>query len=389
MKICAIICEFNPFHNGHKYILEQARKLSGCDKLLCIMSANFTQRGEICIQNKFTRAKHAILGGSDAVLELPAAFSVAPAEIFAKGAVKILSSIPQVTKLAFGCENDNKQEFLNSANILINENNNFKTTLKNGLEAGESYIKSYRNAFFQAGGNVEFIDNPNNILGIEYTKSVIKYAPKIEILPIKRVGAGFCDGKLYENFSSASAIRNNLLNENLKNNVPHFVYKDLQKTKNNQLKYQEFARLILSRSDAAILADTYGCTEGLENSLKNNQSFEFSQIIAHTSGKRYTSSRIARIICANFLNLRKSKCEQFLNSKLYLKPIAVKKEAKEEILSVLAKAEFPLIISGKDKLSLNSAAYECLALDDFAYAQWLMISSENNGKKPQNGLITV
>ena len=86
MKICAVICEFNPFHNGHKYLIEQAKALSDCDKILCIMSGSFTQRGEICVMGKFDRARHAVLCGADAVIELPVAFAVAPAEIFAKGA---------------------------------------------------------------------------------------------------------------------------------------------------------------------------------------------------------------------------------------------------------------------------------------------------------------
>ncbi|MDE6691422.1 MAG: nucleotidyltransferase family protein, partial [Clostridia bacterium] len=88
MKISAIICEFNPFHNGHEYLISRAREINGCDKVVCVMSGSFTQRGDICRTDKFLRAKHAILCGADAVIELPAPFAVAPAEIFAQGAVK-------------------------------------------------------------------------------------------------------------------------------------------------------------------------------------------------------------------------------------------------------------------------------------------------------------
>ena len=115
MNFCAIICEFNPFHNGHKYILEQARRLSGCDGVLCIMSGSFTQRGEACVFDKYTRARHAVLSGADCVIQLPAPFAVAPAEIFASGAIKILSPIPQVKPLEFGCEDGEKKLFTNSA----------------------------------------------------------------------------------------------------------------------------------------------------------------------------------------------------------------------------------------------------------------------------------
>ena len=105
MKICAIICEYNPFHNGHLYQLREAKRLSEADVVLCIMSGNFVQRGEAAILDKFTRAKHAVWAGADAVIELPSVFATSNAELFAKGAIHILSSIPEVSTLCFGCEN--------------------------------------------------------------------------------------------------------------------------------------------------------------------------------------------------------------------------------------------------------------------------------------------
>ena len=119
MEICGIICEFNPFHNGHKYLLERAREITLCDYLICVMSGNFTQRGEICVLDKYTRAKHAILGGADCVLELPAAFSVAPAEIFARGAVKLLAAVPHLNSIAFGSENADKDGILSDRKSVV------------------------------------------------------------------------------------------------------------------------------------------------------------------------------------------------------------------------------------------------------------------------------
>ena len=115
MKYCAVICEYNPFHNGHKYQLGQIREQSGCDGILCVMSGNFTQRGDAAVFDKYERAKHAVEGGADVVLELPAAFAVSSAEYFAKGAAHILSSLPCVTRLAFGCESGTKEDFLRTA----------------------------------------------------------------------------------------------------------------------------------------------------------------------------------------------------------------------------------------------------------------------------------
>ena len=121
MKICAIICEFNPFHNGHQYLLSEAKKRTKADALLCIMSGNFVQRGEIAILDKYTRAKHAVACGADIVIELPSVFATSNAEIFASGAISILSKIPSVTHLAFGAEYADKTAFLETAHGLINE----------------------------------------------------------------------------------------------------------------------------------------------------------------------------------------------------------------------------------------------------------------------------
>ena len=210
MKILAIICELNPFHNGHKYLIEKAKEMTGCGAVLCIMSGNFTQRGDMCIADKYARAKHAIFGGADLVIQLPSPFAVAPAEIFAKGAIKILSAIPEVTTLAFGCESGNKQDFINSAKLLIGENEKFKSVLNEKLATGESYVKSYSCAFEACAGKKDLLSKPNNILALEYTKAILRTNANMNILPIKRIGADYNDGELKENFSSASAIRKNL-----------------------------------------------------------------------------------------------------------------------------------------------------------------------------------
>ena len=167
MKICGIICEFNPFHNGHAYVLEWARELSGCESIVCIMSGSFTQRGDICVVNKYLRAKHAVLGG----------------------AVKILSSIPELDTLAFGCEDGDEEDFFKAAKLLIEENEAFKTALKVKLSEGESYIKSYAFAFKSIGGDVALLSKPNNTLGVEYAKAVLRTGKNIKLLPIRRVGA--------------------------------------------------------------------------------------------------------------------------------------------------------------------------------------------------------
>ena len=377
MKICGIICEFNPFHNGHEYILKEARKLSGCDAVVCIMSGNFTQRGDICIVEKHTRAKHAVLGGADCVIELPVAFSVSPAEIFASGAVKILSSIPELDTLAFGCESGNERDFLSAAELLTNESEDFKTYLRNKLDEGESYIKSYAFAFEKIGGKAELLSKPNNTLGVEYTKAVLRTGKSIKLLPVKRLGADYNDGTVKQNFSSASAIRMNLTSPLIKDNVPPFTYNDLYDFTAEQAKYEDCLKLILSRTSAEDLTKVYGCNDGLENTLKTLQALPSKQIISNATSKRFTSSRIKRILCANFLNLYQADCKKFLSSDLYISPLAVKRESADKVLSALAKSPYPVLTCGSDERKLSEAAVQCKKQDDFAYLQWQQITNIN------------
>lgn len=378
MNFCAIICEFNPFHNGHKYILEQARKLSGCDGVLCIMSGSFTQRGEACVFDKYTRARHAVLSGADCVIQLPAPFAVAPAEIFASGAIKILSAIPQVKKLAFGCEDGDKQLFINSAELLIDESEKFKTTLYGGLDSGESYVKSYAEAFEKCGGDGDFIGKPNNILGIEYTKAVLRAAADIEIMPVKRVGSFFNEKSLQENFSSAQAIRLNPHSPTVKDNMPVYVYEDFKNCKQDQ-RYGIFLTDCLFKANTRNLKRIYGCNEGLENRLKNIVSYGYEKLLNEATTKRYSASRIRRILCANALELYADDCRKFMDSPLYIRPLAVKKDNADSVLSALSQSRYPLVTAPHtDKLS--GAALECFEKDklEFSTANYLAGTTVND-----------
>ncbi len=375
MKICAVICEFNPFHSGHEYLIEQAKRMSGCDAVLCIMSGNFTQRGEMCINGKYIRAKHAILGGADCVIQLPAPFAVAPAEIFASGAVKILSAIPDIKYLAFGCENADLDYYKN-AEISLNESENFKTLLQNGLNEGDSYVKSYSRAFSSCGGDVRIVRQPNNVLGLEYVKSILKLNSKIKILPIQRIGGNFSDGTVYENYSSAFAIRNGLNNEKVKKCVPEFVLNDLPKQFETN-EYENYLRYVLFNSEKSELKRIYGCGEGLENKLKSLENMPFGDIIRHTTSKRYSSSRIRRILCANALELYRDDCEKYLSANLYIKPLAVKRLAADKILSALSKSKYP-VVTGIDTENLNTTAKECFEQDRKEFEMYNFLTHSDN-----------
>ena len=381
MRICGIICEFNPFHNGHKYLLDRAREISGCDYLICVMSGSFTQRGEMCILDKYTRAKHAILGGADCVIELPSAFSTAPAEIFAKGAIKILSAIPDFCALAFGCETADKIILTDAAKILIEEPPPFKEILTKNIKEGQSYIKSINAAFEGVGGHHDLLDKPNNILAIEYCKAIFKLNKNIEIFPINRLGSAFNSKDMKNNFSSSSAIRENLSDERIIANVPDYVYKDLQDFKPQTELFKTISRIVLSRAPREDLKKVYGCSEGLENAIKSDESNSLDEIVENMTSKRYPASRITRILCANFLRIYSSDCESYLKSDLYLKPLAVKKSCINKIMSQLSGSQYPVITSGSDMLKLNKVAKNCKELDDFAFEQRSIITGKRTPDK--------
>ena len=362
MKICAIICEYNPFHNGHLYQLREAKRLSGANALLCLMSGNFVQRGESALLDKYTRARHAILAGADIVLELPTLFATSNAELFASGAISILSNIPNVTHLCFGAETADKDAFLSAAKLSNEEPQEVSQKIKALTSSGMSYAKARATAYANILPS-EILSSPNNILGVEYTKALLKNSSKIEILPIKRVGAGYNDKNLSNEISSATAIRNAIRTERkITNEVPDFVLKDLPTQTENSLELLEkHAILYKSATEIKQICD---CTEGLENALKK-VALTDQPIVETLTSARYTSSRIRRIALQNLLNIPEKLIRKALQSHLYLSVLAVKKE-NEKILSILGNSPLPLLVRTADENNLSNIAKECFKVTAYA-----------------------
>lgn len=371
MKICAVICEYDPFHNGHKYQLDVIREKSGCDAVLCLMSGNFTQRGEIAVLSKFARARHAVENGADACLELPAAFAVAPAELFAGGAVHLLSSIPSVDSLAFGCESGSKEDFLAAANATLVEDKTFKARFKENMARGLSYAKARTETALSLSNGLDpdlFI-KPNNLLGVEYCRALLLAKSKISPMPIPRVGGGYSDSELKENYSSASAIRAALKDGGkkerklLKANLPEGVLDDLENAP--QTAYKEAALCALIAKPLSDVARTTDCSEGLENRLRDlaRTSPDYDELMQKVVSKRYTLSHLKRILAQNLLGLTRKDTKEYLSSPLYYKLLCVKKERKEALLSALSEGEYPLIARKSDEQKLKKSALSCYETD--------------------------
>lgn len=377
MKICAIICEYNPFHNGHSYQLNAARELSGADAVLCLMSGNFVQRGEAAILDKYTRARHAVAAGADIVLELPTPFATANAELFAKGAIHVLSSIPSVKTLCFGAESAQKTAFMLAAKYLNDEPKEVSEKIKEALASGTSYAKARAQAF---AGFIPFdmLSSPNNILGLEYTKAILASQADIEILPVQRVGGGYTDEALLDDYSSASAIRAAIASgEKIKNNLPDFVWRDLPKTVKNDLDVLEkYALLARSANEIAQICD---CTEGLENAFKRAAEKNVPLVKSLTSA-RYTSSRIRRIALQNLLRIDETLVRESLQAPLYLRVLAVKKE-RAGLLSELGSSPLPILARAHDENVLTGVAKRCYEADIFAERVYSLVYGTSEKEK--------
>lgn len=371
MKICGIICEYNPFHNGHAYLIGRAKAESGCDALVCVMSGNFTQRGEPAFLEKYVRARHAVLAGADAVIEIPVPFACAPAEIFAKGAVRLLASLPDFSRLAFGCESGSEESFLSAAKALTDESRPMKAAIRGKLKKGMSLIKARTEAAAETDpASAPLLSSPNNVLGVEYQKALLASGCGARVLPVLRTGGGHADAELAKNYSSATAIRAGVRQGKLRavrKNVPDFVFGDLKNAPDTSA-YKDIAVYAALSRPAEELKKILDCTEGLENRIKAlaKGNPDYDALVAKITTKRYISSRIRRILAAAVLGIDEELVRRSLKSRLYLNVLAVRKERADEILPSLACSDFPLITRGSDEKKLARGAEDCYGKDRLA-----------------------
>ncbi len=379
MKICGIIAEYNPFHLGHLKQIEYVKKVLGAEKIIVIMSGNFSQRGEVAVLDKFTRAKHAVIAGADLVIELPTVFATANAEIFAKGAINILNSLNIVDSICFGVESGYEDDYISLAKAMNNESKEFKKILKQKLESGISLAKAKFETLNELGNEFDqsLIATPNNILGLEYTKAILSTNSKIQIYPMLREGE-HNDKTLKKGITSASSIRETIKIgkvKKLKGNLPKFVYGDLS-TYPYAFESICMASLITASTDK--LKNILDCTEGLENRIKalvkDNLSLDI--LIDKVCTKRYTKSRIQRIILSNLLNVDKDLVLGSLDSSLYAKVLAVSTNSKDIIPLVCKSASVPVLTRKSDETLLKKKAKECFSKDVLANDLYALITNK-------------
>ncbi|WP_277677813.1 nucleotidyltransferase [Gracilibacillus dipsosauri] len=314
MKACGLIVEYNPFHNGHLYHARKAKEISNADCTIAVMSGNFLQRGEPAIIDKFSRAKIAVEQGIDLVVELPYYYAVQHSELFAKGAITLLSAL-KVHSVCFGSEHGDIAGFNQILGLLSNHQDTYITYFKQALTEGNSYPKAHQKAFYRIGGKDLPVDiaKPNNILGFQYVHSINEIDRSITPLTIQRIQNDYHDQVISEPIASATSIRNELLKEKLpdkilKTTIPNTTRRILLEYKKDHSywhdweKYFPLLRYRILTMTADEISGIHGVVEGLEHRLINaaKEAISFESFMKAIKTKRYTWTSLQRV-CTHIL----------------------------------------------------------------------------------------
>jgi len=379
MKVLGIITEYNPFHNGHLYHLSKAKEITRTDYVVAVMSGNFLQRGEPAIINKWTRAKMALNAGVDLIIELPFVFSTQDANGFAFGAVKLLDSLQIIDYLGFGCETDNLDTLYSISNFLNIEPQKYKELIvyhsKNGNEfpkVRSQALCEYHRIFGIEGlekiSTLELsklLKYPNNILALEYIKHLLNLKCKIKPIAIKRIGASYHQKNIKGKVSSATSIRyeilNNLssskidlfmLNDKIKSTIPPSGFSVLEKELREGKgpitleSYRQYILATLRKMSLEDISRIQGVTEGLQNRIKKAslKSYTIEQLINSIKTRRYTRTKIQRIILHIMMNLSKEDISIFNKcGPLYARVLGFSKKGKTLLRAIKKNSSTPLI----------------------------------------------
>ncbi len=349
MKISAIIAEYNPFHLGHLYHIQETKKHTR-GKILVIMSGNFTQRGEPAVFDKWTRAKMALLAGADIVIELPTIYATASSEGFAEGAVSILQALHSIDTLSFGAEEPDLSLLGRLAEQLAAEEPPYKDILAAELKKGVSFpvarSETVRKLYGPSFSRV--LDKPNTILAIEYLKALRKTQSTIRPYAVQRKDADYHAAALQGTFSSAHAIREALKSGNNAwvDSVPACV-RPLFSIPVFVERMFPYIQYCLRTRDKETLSRIRGVSEGLENKLigAGGQATDYLSLLQAIKSKRYTMTRIKRVLLNCFLGITDALVQKIQTESLYAHILGIKKESMELLSYLSQRSSIPLLSS--------------------------------------------
>ncbi|HDR4682015.1 TPA: nucleotidyltransferase [Bacillus cereus] len=359
-----MVVEYNPFHNGHLYHVQQTKKLTQSDIIIAVMSGPFLQRGEPALISKWYRTKMALANGVDLVVELPYVFATQKAETFANGAISILNAL-RVSEICFGSEDGQIENFYNTISVQKNEEETFNYLVKQFMDAGNSYAKATSDAFSHILTSEKNIDmsQPNNILGFQYMKAILSQNSSIQAQTIKRFASHYHDETFNDqHIASATSIRKQLFSEEgsfttIKPFLPQATtsllanYKQNYGILHNWEQYFSFFKYKLMTMSPGDLRHIYEIEEGLEHRIlsKIQNSSSFYSFMEALKTKRYTWTRLQRA-CTHILTnttkeeIRSANIEQHAP---YIRLLGMSQKGQTYLSKNKKKIELPILTHTK------------------------------------------
>lgn len=371
MRTVGIIAEYNPFHTGHAYHIAQAKKISGADYAMVIMSPDFVQRGTPAVFDKYTRTQMALQCGADLVIELPVCYASGSAEFFAEGAIALLNRIGVVDTLVFGAEHDDLALFQATADLLLEEPEAYSKMLKAFLKEGFTYPKARSEALIRTlesntfsciqndSGNTQsylssFLSSPNNILGIEYCKALKKTKSRIMPIPLLRFGSSYNSTSLDGVFCSASALREGIQREEDMEELLPFIPVSCHPLFLDSLKRTVFAddmlpfivnKLLTEQSFSHILDISLDLSERIQNLRFPSIGKSFDELSESLKTKQVTKARINRALVHLLLDIRTDAVDSFRQkgTVFYAKVLGFSKNAVSLLHAIKENSDLPFL----------------------------------------------
>ncbi len=369
-KILGVIAEYNPFHNGHQFHLNQSKKMLEIEYTVAVVSGNFAQRGDTSLIDKWSKTQMALENGVDLVIELPTIYSVSSAENFADGAVKILDSLKLVDYLSFGSELCDVHILNDFANILYQEPKEYVTLLNHELSKGFSFPKARENALLLYLNDIRkyanVLSSPNNILAIEYLRALKQLNSPIIPVSVKREKVDYNDTRIVGNFASGTAIRKLSQSSDvwtLRKVMPKssfdIMYECLKegKTVPSLAKFEKEIIYNIRKMSCEELLEFPDVSEGLEHSIKDAAGCcnTIAELINMVKSKRHTQTRIQRILVYILLGITKKDIANSKKVQPYIRILGANAKGKELLSAILkANPRLDVITSVKNFLDVSS-----------------------------------
>lgn len=343
--ITGIIAEYNIFHNGHKYQIDEIKKQS--DAVAAVMSGSFVQRGDAAVTDKWSRAKAALMCGCDLVLELPVCYALNAAPNFAMGGVNTLNSLGVVDSIAFGSESGSIDELERAARIMENESSDVSEKIRSSIASGMSY-PSALSAAYNGVINSALISEPNNILAVEYLRALIKTNSAMRPITIRRKNVSHHDTETSRNFASASKIRGMIFKgEDVSQFIPYKLSDIGCDIPYNISRLDTAVIAKLRTADISALKYINEMTEGLENRLVTaaKECCSIASLAETVKSKRYTLSKIRRVIIAVLLDFTKN---IYNPQPEYIRVLGMNKRGMEILKKAKKNCSVPIITKAAD-----------------------------------------